>query len=237
VKIHVGTSGYGHKEWKGVFYPAGIAAKEMLRFYAERLGAVEINYTYYHLPTESVLAAWAEQVPADFSFALKASRIITHRKRLRKVAEETGYLFRALAALGPKLGPVLFQLPASFPANRAALADFLPLIPAGRLCAFEFRHPSWLVPEILELLRDKGCSLCLADTDENPVGELVNTTDWGYLRLRRAAYPPAKLAGWLTKIRAQPWRRAFVFFKHEEEGREAQGPELAMRFQQLAGAR
>jgi uncharacterized protein YecE (DUF72 family) len=88
VKIYVGTSGYGHKEWKGVFYPAGIAAKEMLRFYAERLGAVEINYTYYHLPTESVLAAWAEQVPADFSFAIKASQIITHRKRLRKVAEE-----------------------------------------------------------------------------------------------------------------------------------------------------
>ena len=237
MKIHVGTSGYGFKEWKGAFYPEEISPKAMLRFYAERLGAVEINYTYYHLPTESVLAAWAEQVPADFAFALKASQVITHRKRLRKTAEETGYFFSSLAALGAKMGPVLFQFPASFHADRAVLADFLPLLPSGRQCAFEFRHPSWNAPEILDLLREHGCSLCLADTDENPVTELISTADWGYLRLRRANYSPAELAQWLTRIQAQPWQSAFVFFKHEDEAKEAKGPELAMHFQQLAGAR
>lgn len=237
MKIQVGTSGYGYKEWKGIFYPEKISPKAMLAFYAERLGAVEINYTFYHLPTPGVLAAWAEQVPDDFAFALKASQVITHRKRLRQVEEETGFFFQSLSALGGKMGPVLFQFPPSFRADRAALADFLSLLPARRRCAFEFRHHSWLTPEILELLHDHGCSLCLADTDESPVSELISTADWGYLRLRRANYSPAELAEWLARVQAQPWQSAYLFFKHDEEGREAKGPEAAIRFQQLAGAR
>lgn len=235
MKIYVGTSGYGHKEWKGAFYPEKISPKAMLGFYAERLGAVEINYTYYHMPTQGVLAGWAAQVPADFAFALKASQIITHRKRLRQVEEETEYFFSTLAALDRKMGPVLFQFPPSFHANHTALEAFLPLLPAKRKSAFEFRHPSWFAPEIIELLREHGCSLCLADTDENPVEELVSTASWGYLRLRRSNYSPAELKHWLARIEAQPWESAYVFFKHEEEAGEAKGPELALRFQELAG--
>ncbi len=237
MKIHVGTSGYGHKEWKGGFYPEKISPGGMLHFYAERLNAVEINYTYYHMPTEKVLASWAEQVPDDFAFALKASQVITHRKRLRKTEEETEYFFSVLAALDRKMGPVLFQFPPTFPADRERLKAFLPLLPPERLCTFEFRHPSWSDPEIHALLRARGCSLCLADTDENPVEEIISTAPWGYLRLRRSAYSEADLARWLERIRAQPWQRAFVFFKHEEEAHEAKGPALAIRFQQLAGAR
>jgi uncharacterized protein YecE (DUF72 family) len=237
VKIKVGTSGYGFKEWKGAFYPEKISAKAMLGFYAERLRAVEINYTFYHLPTPGVLTAWAAQVPDDFAFALKASQIITHRKRLHQAAEETEFFFQSLESLGEKAGPVLFQFPPFFHANPAVLAEYLPLLPAGRQCAFEFRHPSWLVPEILDLLRAHGCSLCLADTDENPVGELISTADWGYLRLRRANYSEAELGQWLARIQAQPWQSAYVFFKHEEEAQAAIGPKMAMHFQQLAGAR
>ena len=116
-------------------------------------------------------------------------------------------------------------------ANRPLLEDFLALIPEGIPGAFEFRHPSWLDDEILELLRGRGFSLCLADTDENPLQEIIPTAAWGYLRLRRAGYPEADLARWLAKIRAQKWEKAFVFFKHEEE---AIGPALALRFRELA---
>ena len=156
MKIHVGTSGYGYKEWKGKFYPEKISPGEMLRFYSERLGAVEINNTFYHMPTESVLRSWAEQVPEDFVFALKAPQVITHLKRLRNVDEETEYLFRTLSVLGQKLGPVLFQFPKSFQANLPALEDFLALIPGKIPCAFEFRSPAWFDDEILDLLRAKG---------------------------------------------------------------------------------
>src|SRR5512137_863775 len=106
MKIHVGTSGYSYKEWKGKFYPETISPKEMLRFYSERLGAVEINNTFYHMPVEGVLKSWAEQVPDGFLFALKAPQVITHRKRLKNVDEETAYLFKTLPFLGGKLGPV-----------------------------------------------------------------------------------------------------------------------------------
>ena len=156
MKIFVGTSGYGYKEWKGRFYPEKISPKEMLRFYAERLTAVEINNTFYHMPTERVLASWAEQVPDDFVFALKAPQVITHLKRLRDVDGETEYLFRTLSSLDRKLGPVLFQFPKSFRADRPRLEDFLALIPGNISCAFEFRSPSWLEAEILDLLRARG---------------------------------------------------------------------------------
>jgi uncharacterized protein YecE (DUF72 family) len=227
MKIHVGTSGFGHKEWKGKFYPEKISPKEMLRFYAGRLNTVEINNTFYHMPKESVLASWAEQVPDDFVFALKAPQVITHMKQLRNVFEETEYLFRSLSSLNGKLGAVLFQFPKSFHANAAALADFLPLVPGTASCAFDFRSPSWLDGETLDLLRKKGCSWCIEDTDENPVREIISTAPWGYLRLRRSDYTDADLSQWLARINSQKWERAFVFFKHED------GPEMAMRFQEM----
>src|SRR4030042_6629376 len=114
MKIYVGTSGYGYREWKGKFYPEKISPKEMLSFYSERLNAVEINNTFYHMPTEAVLASWAEQVGRDFVFAIKAPQVITHLKQLRNVGAETEYLFRSLSALARKPGPVLFQFPGSF---------------------------------------------------------------------------------------------------------------------------
>ncbi len=233
MKIFVGTSGFGYKEWQGKFYPEKVSPKEMLRFYSERLATVEINNTFYHLPTERVLTSWAEQVPEDFVFALKAPQVITHLKRLRHVDEETEYFFRTLSILDRKLGPVLFQFPKSFRVDRPALEDFLGLIPGHISCAFEFRSPSWLKAEILDLLRDRGCSLCTPDADENPAAEIINTAPWGYLRLRRSDYTDADLSQWLARILAQPWEKAFVFFKHEEE---AKGPEMALRFRELSQA-
>ncbi len=234
MKIFVGTSGYGYKEWKGIFYPEKISPKEMLGFYAERLSTVEINNTFYHMPTTPVLASWSAQVPDDFVFALKAPQIITHLKRLHDVAGETEYLFKTLATLDKKLGPVLFQFPPNFRADHSRLADFLTMIPSYIPCAVEFRHPSWLEAKILDLLREKGLSLCLADTDEHPVDEIVSTAPWGYLRLRRTDYTEADLSRWLERILAQPWQQAFVFFKHEEE---AKGPQTAMRFRELAASK
>jgi len=230
MKIHVGTSGYGYDEWKGKFYPEKISPREMLRFYSERLGAVEINNTFYRMPKESVLASWAEQVREDFVFALKAPQVITHLKRLRNVGEEVDYLFRTLSVLERKLGPVLFQLPKSFHADHTALEAFLGLLP-DMSCAFEFRSPSWLEGAFLDLLRGRGYSLCTADTDENPANEIISTAPWGYLRLRRSDYTDANLSQWMEKILLQTWERAFVFFKHEGD---AKGPETAMRFRELA---
>lgn len=237
MKIHVGTSGYGYKEWKGIFYPEKISPKEMLRFYGERLNAVEINYTYYHMPTAGVLTSWAEQVPDDFAFALKAPQVITHLKQLRNVGEETDYFFRTLAVLDRKLGPALFQFPKSFRVNRPALAEFLPQIPRNVQCSFDFRSPTWLDAGILDLLRERGCSLCIEDTDEHPADEIISTAPWGYLRLRRTDYTEADLSQWLERVLAQKWERAFVFFKHEEEGKGPAGPEMALRFHELADSR
>ena len=234
MKIYVGTSGYAYKEWKGKFYPEEISPKEMLRFYSGRLKTVEINNTFYRMPNESVLTTWAEQVPSDFVFALKAPQVITHLKRLRDVSEETRYLFRTLSVLGRKLGPVLFQFPKSFRADRAVLENFLALILGDLACAFEFRNPSWLDDEILDLLHKKGASLCIADWDEDPAREIVSTSSWGYLRLRRSDYTDAELSNWIERILSQKWERAFVFFKHEDE---AGGAEMALRFNGLVDSR
>lgn len=234
MKIRVGTSGFGYKEWKGSFYPEKISPHEMLHFYGERLQAVEINYTFYHMPTVAGLTDWAEQVPDDFTFSLKAPQVITHLKLLRHVEEEIHYFFRTLALLGRKAGPPLFQLPGSFRAKPEVLEAFLALIPENRPCAFEFRSKSWLKKEILDLLRAKGHSLCTADSDEKPADEIISTSPLGYLRLRRSDYTEADLSLWLERILAQKWEEAFVFFKHEDE---AKGPELAKRFQELADAR
>jgi uncharacterized protein YecE (DUF72 family) len=234
MEIRVGTSGYAYKEWKGQFYPEKISPREMLHFYSGRLNTVEINNTFYRMPREGVLTSWAEQVPGDFLFALKAPQVITHLKRLRDVFEETGYLFRTLSVLDRKLGPLLFQFPRSFRMDRAALQAFLDLIAVHSACAFEFRNPSWIEDEILDLLRERGSSLVIADADESPAKEIIRTASWGYLRLRRSDYTDADLSQWLGRILSQEWEKAFVFFKHEEKAR---GAELAVRFRELADSR
>jgi uncharacterized protein YecE (DUF72 family) len=234
MNVYVGTSGFAHKEWKGKFYPEKISPKDMLRFYAGRLKTVEINNTFYHMPNGTVLTSWADQVPSDFVFALKAPQVITHMKRLNHVSSEAGYLFKSLSVLDRKLGPVLFQFPASFHANVPALEAFLDLVPGNAACAFDFRSPTWLEGGVPDLLRKKGCSWCIEDTDENPAQKIISTATWGYLRLRRSDYTDADLSHWAESVLSQKWEKAFVFFKHEDE---AKGPELAMRFQELINAR
>ena len=234
-RLWVGTSGYSFKEWRGGFYPEELPADSMLRFYGERLPAVEINNTFYRLPKRSVLEAWAAQVPEDFRFALKASQKITHYKRLHDVAEETSYLFRTVAALGARTGPVLVGLPPSLKKDLPRLQGFLALLVEEDVqapVAFEFRHPSWQDEEVRAALRDSGRILCQADTDEAPLGELVPTGPIGYLRLRREEYSDEDLQRWLATVRGQEWREAYVFFKHEDE----RGPHAARRFLDLAAS-
>ncbi len=233
MRIYVGRSGYAYNVWKESFYREKISPKEMLRFYSGRLNTVEINNTFYHMPVKSVLSSWAAQVPEDFIFSLKAPQRITHIKRLHHVEEEAEYLFRTLSVLEGRLGPLLFQFPKNFHADRTALEEFLELIPVNISCAFEFRSQSWLAPEILDLLGKRKCSLCIADTGESPAGEIISTASWGYLRLRRPAYTDDELAQWLERISSQEWEKAFVFFKHEED-EAAIGPRMAVRFRELA---
>lgn len=230
--IYAGTSGYSYKEWKGHFYPERTPAKDMLAYYAERLPAVEINNTFYRLPKESVLDAWASQVPETFRFSVKASRRITHFKRLKDTDEETAYLLRALGTLGSLLGVILFQLPPNLKKDRERLVAFLDLLPERAPVAFEFRHPSWFDEDIVDVLRERQTALCLADTDEgDETPTLLNTGPLGYLRLRRADYSDEDLAGWVERVRDQGWEQAFVFFKHEDE---AAGPRMAERFLALS---
>ncbi len=225
--IYTGTSGYSYKEWQGVFYPEKIAAAKMLAFYAERLSSVEINNTFYRLPRASVLEQWRAQVPASFRFSIKASRRITHLKRLKEAQEETGYLLETLDALGASLGVVLFQLPPFLRKDCERLASFLELVPPEVPATFEFRHPSWFDEEVYAVLRARNAALCLADAGDDADAPRVATADWGYLRLRRDDYDEARLADWAACVAAQDWRRAFVFFKHEDAGA---GPRLASAF-------
>jgi uncharacterized protein YecE (DUF72 family) len=231
LNVLVGTSGYSYKEWKGRFYPSDLKEAGMLRFYAERFKTVEINNTFYRMPSPELVARWAGEVPPGFRFVLKAPRRITHEKRLADVADTTSRLFEVAAALGEKRGPFLFQLPPYLKKEAARLRDFLGLLPSGVRAAFEFRDPSWDDDEVEGALRAAGAALCVADTDEDESpGPLVPTAEWGYLRLRRAEYDEPALRSWADRIRSQPWTEAFVFFKHEDEGR---GPELAARLVEL----
>ncbi|HMD68548.1 MAG TPA: DUF72 domain-containing protein [Chitinivibrionales bacterium] len=232
MKILTGTSGYGYKEWKGNFYPEKISADKMLGFYSSRLSTVEINNTFYHMPAANVILSWAEQAPAGFTFVIKAPQIITHVKRLKDVKEETRYFFKTISGLGRKLGPVLFQFPGSFREDLSVLEDFLSLIPPKTPCAFLFRNKSWFSEGTYTLLRREKFCLGLEDTDENPIEEIVNTVPWGYLRLRRSDYTETELSQWAKKVLAQEWKKAFVFFKHEDD-EAARGPQLATSFKEI----
>ncbi len=230
--LYVGTSGYSYKEWKGSFYPEDLPAKKMLSYYASRLPAVEINNTFYRLPQKSVLENWKEQVPEEFRFSVKASQRITHFKRLKDAESDTLYLIETAKALEDRLGVVLFQLPPNMKKDLPRLKGFLDCLPGGTRASFEFRHQTWFDDDVLELLRGVNQALVVSDTDDLPVNHVDKTADWGYLRLRRVNYDEENLAMWLTRIREQNWKDAFVFFKHEDEGT---GPKLAAQFLDLAG--
>jgi uncharacterized protein YecE (DUF72 family) len=235
VKLWVGTSGYSYKAWLGSFYPERLAAKRMLSYYASRLPAVEINNTFYRLPTDTVVRAWAEQVPENFRFVLKAPQRITHLKRLKDAEADVDYLFRVAAELGPKLGAVLFQLPPHFRKDIERLKTFLRMLPGDAAAAFEFRHPSWFDGEVYACLQEHNRALCSAETDDNEATpDLISCATWGYLRLRRSGYSRAELWRWKDRILSQAWHDAYIFFKHEDEGI---GPRLAGEFIKLAGER
>jgi uncharacterized protein YecE (DUF72 family) len=231
MNLHVGTSGYSYKEWKGIFYPEDLPAKEMLAYYSRRLPAVEINNTFYRMPQPAMIENWKEQVPAAFRFSIKATQRITHIKRLKNCAEETKYLLDTAALLGERLGVVLFQLPPNSKKDSERLKDFLSCLPTTVRAAFEFRHESWFDDETFTLLREKDSALVVSDTDEKPIDKIISTAGWGYLRLRRVAYEKNDLTEWMRRVQNQNWKDAFVFFKHEDEGT---GPKLAAQFLDLA---
>jgi uncharacterized protein YecE (DUF72 family) len=230
VQVLTGTSGFSYDEWKGNFYPEKMAAKDRLAYYARQFPTVEINNTFYRMPKEELLQGWAAQVPPDFRFAIKASKRITHDRRLKDCGELVTYLVRVASTLGPRLGPLLFQLPPNFKKDVPRLEAFLAEMPERRRVAIEFRHASWFDDEVYETLRGEGAALCVADTGEEPAAPLVATTDWGYLRLRREEFSDQELSDWARRIHEQPWTDAFVFLKHEEEGK---GPKLAARLAAL----
>ncbi|HET6779312.1 MAG TPA: DUF72 domain-containing protein, partial [Gemmatimonadales bacterium] len=165
MNIQVGTSGWSYKEWKGSFYPPKLPAGAMLRHYASRFSAVEVNNSFYRIPTETVLAGWAAQVSPEFQFILKASRRITHNHRLTDRDGSLGYFLRAINPLSGRLGPTLFQLPPTFDSDPVRLAAFLEKLPAQWPAAIEFRHSSWFNDQIFELLRSHNVALVAVDED------------------------------------------------------------------------
>jgi uncharacterized protein YecE (DUF72 family) len=232
MNLYVGTSGYSYKEWKGSFYPKDLPEKKMLRYYGERFGTVEINNTFYRMPKTSVLEAWAAEVPASFKFVLKASQRITHMQRLKDVDTSVSYLLEVAGALKERLGPLLFQLPPNFKKDLPRLREFLGLLPSHRRAAFEFRHQSWFADEVFALLREQQAALCIAEAEDDLEVPFMSTANWGYLRLRMPEYGDAELTTWVKRVRDTNWQDAFVFFKHEDEGK---GPQMAKRFLELAG--
>ena len=228
--FYVGTSGYSYPEWKGTFYPQKLPAKQMLGYYAARFRTVEINNTFYRPPTVQLLETWAAQVPADFRFVLKAPQEITHVKRLAGAGVLVASLVEAAGTLKDRLGPLLFQLPPHVAKDTPRLRAFLALLPRACRAAFEFRHQSWFCDEVFALLRGHGAGLCVADADDGPEVPFVATAEWGYLRLRRAEYDDDALKVWADRLRAQNWRDAYVFFKHEDAGT---GPHFAARLLEL----
>ena len=219
--LRVGTSGYAYKEWKGNFYPEKLPGREMLRFYGQQFPTVEINHTFYRMPTEKLLAEWAASVPGDFQFALKANQKITHHQKLRDSASTLARFLEVASLLGNqgRLGPVLVQLPPTFRADLKVLEDFLQLRPRAFRFAVEFRHPTWYAEETYLLLRQNGVALCLAETDEQNPPDLL-TADFTYLRLRRENYTDRELTAW--NQRCQNWVAqgidVYAYFKHESAG-------------------
>lgn len=235
MNVLIGTSGYAYKFWKGNFYPDKIKAADMLAYYAEHFGTVEINNTFYRMPKADVVKRWADATPDDFRFVIKASRQITHNSRLRpSCSDALEFLLSSLEVLGDKLGAILFQCPPYLQKDVQRLRVFLALLPDPSRAVMEFRHDSWFDEEVYALLRETGTPMCIGDYE----GERSKITDgqtpikktapWGYLRLRESEYDDAALQHWLGVMR-EHWSKTFVFFKHEENG-----PGLVRRLAALA---
>ena len=223
--IWIGTSGYNYPEWKGSFYPAGLASAKMLPYYAARFPTVEINYTFYRMPTEKLVAGWAAQTPSPFKLTLKAPRRITHDSRLKDCGPAVANFCQVAATLGDKLGTLLFQLPPFLRKDIGLLDAFLTELPPGVRAAFEFRHVSWFDEAVFERLSGRNMALCVADSDKLSTPVRI-TADYAYFRLRDEGYQPDDIKRWADVIARETasCQDVFVYFKHEDEGK---GPEFA----------
>ena len=221
----VGTSGYNYAEWKGSFYPDKISSKKMLPYYAERLATVEINYTFYRMPTERIVQVWSDATPAGFKLTLKAPRRITHDARLRECGELTRAFCDVAGSLRDKLAVLLFQLPPSFKKDLDVLDRFLETLPPGARAAFEFRHASWHDPDVFQHLTARRAALCVADS-ERLTTPVEITAPFAYFRLRDQGYGEVDISRWAETIKtsSQACTDVFVYFKHEDKGK---GPEFA----------
>lgn len=231
--IWIGTSGYNYPEWKGSFYPADLPAAKMLPYYAARFPTVEINYTFYRMPTEKLVAGWAAQTPSPYKLTLKAPRRITHDSRLRNCGDLVRGFCGVAGTLGDKLGALLFQLPPSTKKDTALLDAFLAELPPRVCAAFEFRHTSWLDEDVFGRLAARGLALCVADSEKLSTPVRI-TSDYAYFRLRDEGYTPDDIARWADTIRqaTEGCRDVFVYFKHEDEGK---GPEFAALLRERLG--
>ncbi|MEH2588774.1 DUF72 domain-containing protein [Bradyrhizobium sp. AZCC 1721] len=224
-RVLIGTSGWQYDSWRGPFFPKGLPLKEQLQFYAGQFPTTELNGVFYRTPTPEAVKAWRAQTGSNFVFAWKASKFITHWKRLSENSVNSLELLESrLSLLGRKAGPVLFQLPPNFQANADRLASFFKLLSKKRRYSFEFRHPSWYEPRILRLLREQNVSLCISDHHDAPA-PWKRTADFVYVRGHgpggryRDHYGEAALAGWARHIRS--WKRqgcdVFVYFDNDQK--------------------
>lgn len=232
MKWWVGTSGFSYPSWKGTFYPEKTPAKDMLKRYAARLTAVELNNTFYRMPKASTSEKWASEVPEHFRFVLKVSRKITHFARLKETDEAIAYLYEATQPLRNTAGPFLFQLPSSFPCDEQRLDVFLETLPDSPAGAFEFRHASWHEPDIYARLahRNFGCvDIVGGDT---PLSPQMPDAKFGYVRVRDDDFPTEALLELKARIEDTDWQEVYVFFKHEDAG---VGPVLAEQLLEISG--
>jgi len=231
--LFAGTSGFAYPAWKPAFYPAKLPAKQFLNHYAQRLNAVEINYTFRRLPAAATLAAWVEATPHGFAFAVKANQRITHILRLKNAEKATEIFLKAIDPLrsARRLGPVLFQLPPNLKADPVLLAAYLELLPGDLRYAFEFRHPSWLTEPVYEHLRRRNISLCVAESERLEVPEVI-TADFVYYRLRKPEYTAADVDAFAARSREllAAGHDLYLMFKHEES------PEGALNAERLLAA-
>jgi uncharacterized protein YecE (DUF72 family) len=231
--IWIGTSGYNYPEWKGTFYPRDLPQAKMLPYYAARFPTVEINYTFYRMPTEKLVTGWAAQTPSPYKLTLKAPRRITHDSRLRDCGPLLAAFCGVAGSLGDKLGTLLFQLPPTAKKDLALLDTFLDDLPPGAMAAFEFRHLSWLDDDVFGRLRQRNLALCIADSEKLSTPVRI-TADYAYFRLRDEGYAADDIRRWAETIARETarCRDVFVYFKHEEEGK---GPEFARLLMECLG--
>ena len=217
--IYIGTSGWQYDDWRGRFYPKNLSKSEWLPFFAARFPTVEVNNTFYRLPGEAAFVRWREVSPPGFTITVKASRYLTHIRRLRDARDPLRLFWTRARRLGRKLGPVLFQLPPRFPADPQRLASFCRLLPAGMRAAFEFRDLSWETEETYDILRGVGAAFVMADWPGARVPDVV-TGGWSYIRFHKGtklmpAYPRTKLRRWADRIAGLSADDVYIYFNND----------------------